>query len=260
MQRALSAAVGKKGDEDAMLFNHADTLTYKGHLSDARGLVQRAVLIAQRNNENETAAEYLAAAAVNEACVGNFVVVQRQTSRALQLAQGREVKAFSALALALAGQTREAQHLTEELNAELPDDTIVQFNYIPSIEGASFLAGPQPHQAIRALAPAAPYEMGSIGYVVLTPVYLRGYAYLMAGRPTAAAAEFQAILDRPSIAVNDPIGALARLGLGRAYAAAGETAKAKTGYQDFLELWKNADPDIPLLKQAKSEYARILDR
>jgi eukaryotic-like serine/threonine-protein kinase len=260
MQHALSAAAGKEGYEDAMLFNHADTLTYKGRLANARGLVERAVSIAQQSKENETAAEYLAAAALNEAWVGNAALAEGQSSSALQLAQGREVKAFSALALALVGRTRKAQHLAEELNAELPEDTIVQFNYIPSIKGASFLAEHRPDQAIRALAPAAPYEMGSIGYVVLSPVYLRGYAYLMAGRPTAAVAEFQAILDRPTIVVNDPIGALARLGLGRAYAAASETAKAKTAYQDLFEVWKNADPDIPLLKQAKSEYARISDR
>ena len=257
MQRTLSAAAGKNGYEDAMLFNHADALSYRGHITDARELVERAVSIAESSNEKETAAEYLAAAALNEASLGNFGVAEQQSSRALQLARGREVKAFAAIALAMAGRTREAQNLAEELNSELPEDTIVEFNYIPSIRGALFLAGHQPGQAIRALAPAAPYEMGSIGYVVLTPVYLRGYAYLMVGRPTAAAAEFEAILDRPSVVLNDPIGALARLGLGRAYAAAGETAKAKTAYQDFLDEWKNADSNIPILKQAKSEYALI---
>jgi len=136
----------------------------------------------------------------------------------------------------------------------------VQFNYLPTIRAAAAMQGSSASKAIEALAPAAPYELGSAGQSIgfaLYPVYLRGEAFLAAHQGSAAAVAFQKILDRPGVVGNEPIGALAHLGLARAYALSGENVKSRTAYQDFLKLWKDADPDIPILKQAKAEYAKL---
>ena len=167
------------------------------------------------------------------------------------------LKAVSAIALGLAGDSAQATRLAADLAKRFPEDTIVQFDYLPMIHAAAALQSGSATKAIEALAPAAPYELGSISGVTLYPVYLRGEAYLAAHQGSAAAAEFQKILDHPGVVANTPIGALAHLGLARAYALSGDTAKAKTAYQDFLALWKDADPDIPILKEAKAEYAKL---
>ena len=132
------------------------------------------------------------------------------------------------------------------------------FNYLPTIHAAVALLAGSATKAIEALAPAAPYELGSPGFTLsLYPVYLRGEAYVAARQGSAAVAEFQKILDHPGVVANEPIGALAHLGLGRAYALQGDGSKARAAYQDFLALWKDADPDIPILKEAKAEYAKL---
>jgi hypothetical protein len=145
-----------------------------------------------------------------------------------------------------------------DLAKRFPEDTVVQFNYLPAIRAAIALQG-APSDAIEALVPAAPYELGnptqSLSFA-LYPVYLRGVAYVAAHQGSAAAAEFQKILDHPGIVVNEPIGALAHLGLARAYLSS-DTTKAKSSYQDFFALWKDSDPDIPILKQAQAEYAKL---
>ena len=156
--------------------------------------------------------------------------------------------------------TSRAQALTADLGKRFPEDTILQFNFLPTLRAKLALNKRNASQAIEGLAPAAPYELGShgnYGWTALFPVYVRGEAYLATHQGTEAAAEFQKILDHRGIVLNEPIGALAHLQLGRAYAMQGDTAKAKAAYQDFLTLWKDADPDIPIFIAAKAEYAKL---
>jgi tetratricopeptide (TPR) repeat protein len=170
------------------------------------------------------------------------------------------VQAISTVALTLAGDSRQALRLANDLAARFPNDTLVQFNYLPVIHAGAALQSGNSAKALEALAPAAPYELGVItgsADFTLYPIYLRGEAYLAAHQGAEAAVEFQKILDHPGIAANEPIGALAHLGLGRAYALSGNTAKATASYRDFLTLWKDADPDVPIYRQAKAEYAKL---
>jgi tetratricopeptide (TPR) repeat protein len=198
----------------------------------------------------------VAEAAWREALVGNMSLAKQQAQAALALSTGRDVEAISAIALGLAGDAAQASRLAADLAKRFPEDTIVQSNYLPTIRAAAALQGGSASKAIEALAPVAAYELGSVGQQ-LYPVYLRGEAYVAARQGSAAAAEFQKILDHSGVVANEPIGALAHLGLGRAYALQGDGSKARAAYQDFLALWKDADPDIPILKEAKSEYAKL---
>ena len=147
--------------------------------------------------------------------------------------------------------------LADDLGKRFPEDTIVQFNYLPTLHAGLALSGNEASKTILILRAAAPYELGEVGATSLCPVFVRGEAYLAAHQGNEAAAEFQKILDHRGVVFNEPIGALAHLQLGRAYAIQGDTVKARAAYQDFLTLWKDADPDIPILKQAKAEYAKL---
>jgi predicted Zn-dependent protease len=167
-----------------------------------------------------------------------------------------------ALALAYAGDANRAQALADDLGKRFPEDTIVQVNYLPTLRAKLALLHANPQEALVILGAASPYELGlpSLNYYNwpnLYPVYVRGEAYLAAHQGGQAAVEFQKILDHRGIVLNEPIGALAHLQLGRAYAMQGDTAKSRAAYQDFLTLWKDADPDIPILKEAKAEFARL---
>ncbi len=260
MEREAAALMGKSGWEDAMLDNESDTAAYTGKFAKARELTRRAVDSAQRADEKETAAGYDSEAAVREALVGNLNEAKQQAQAALALSTGRDVQATSAIVLGMAGDAPQATRLAEGLAKRFPEDTIVQYNYLPIIHAAVALQGGSATKAIEALVPAAPYELGSPAYTLsfaLYPIYLRGEAYVPAHQGGAAATEFQKILGHPGVVGNEPIGALAHLGLARAYALSGDTGKAKTAYQDFFALWKDADPDIPILKQAKAEYAKL---
>ncbi len=256
MEREAAALMGKPGFEDVMLDTESDTAAYAGQFAKARELTRRASESAQRADEKETAAAYVAEAAWREALVGNMNLAKQQAQAALALSTGRDVEAVSAIALGLAGDAPQASRLAADLAKRLPEDTVVQSNYLPTIHAVTALQGGSASKAIEALAPVAPYELGSVGQP-LYPVYLRGEAFVAAHQGSAAAAEFQKILDHPGVVLNRPIGALAHLGLGRAYALSGDKAKAQTAYQDFLALWKDADPDIPVLQQAKDEYAKL---
>lgn len=174
---------------------------------------------------------------------------------ALGLWKGRDVHYGAAVALALAGHESRAQALADDLGKRFPEDTIVQFIYLPTLHAQLALNHNDASKAIEALQAAAPYELGAWGG--LYPVYVRGEAYLAAHRGNEAAAEFQKILDHREIVLNSSIGVLAHLQIGRAYAMQGDTVKAKAAYQDFLNLWQDADPDIPILIVAKSEYAAL---
>ncbi len=260
MERDVAALAGKPGYEDQMLFLESETAAYAGEFARSRELTHQAADSAQRADEKEPAAEYQAHASIREALAGNMAVAKQEAQAALALAHGKHVEAFSAIALGLAGDSAQASQLAGDLGKRFAQDTIVQFDYLPMIHAAIALRSGDSGRAVEALAPSAPYELGhtnSVFTFALYPVYLRGEAYLAAQKGAAAAGEFQKILDHPGVVGNEPIGALAHLGLGRAYALAADSAKAKTAYQDFFALWKTADPDVPILKQAKSEYAKL---
>jgi eukaryotic-like serine/threonine-protein kinase len=259
MAQQVTWAEGNPGVEDVFLVNEADTAAYFGQLHAARNLSLQAEASAKRVGEKEKAASYEADAALREALFGTTGEARQQAARALEASTGRDVQYQAALALASAQDAAGAQPLADDLDKRFPEDTIVQFNYLPTARAQIRLIHNDFASAIEALQLAAPYELGSTPGVIslaLYPVYARGEAYLAAHQGSEAA-EFQKILDHRGVVVNEPIGALVHLQLGRAYAMQGDTAKAKAAYQDFLMLWKDADPDIPLLKQAKAEHAKL---
>jgi eukaryotic-like serine/threonine-protein kinase len=253
MEREAAAVMGKPGFEDVMLFNESQTAGYAGQFAKKRELVRRTIDSANRADEKETAAIYQVSAAVHEAAVGNSALAKQQVQVALALSNGRDVEGNGGIALALAGDSAQAARLADDLAKRFPEDTLVQSEYLPMIHGAAALESGNAAQAVEALVAATPYEVGQS----LWPAYIRGQAYLKLGQGSAAAVEFQKIIDHPGIVQNDPVGALAHLGLARAYVLSGDTAKARTAYQDFLGLWKDADSDLPILKEAKAEYAKL---
>lgn len=262
MERQVKIGAGKPGIEDLLAALNADTAAYAGHLGKAREFSRRAADSAERAGQQETAAGYYAVSALREALFGNAYNMRQQAAAARQLATGRDVDYGLALASAYAGEIRSAQGIAEDLDKRFPEDTLMQFNYLPTLRAKLAIRRSSPQQALDILGAAAPYELGLPSYSFynwpnLYPVYVRGEAYLAAHQGTKAAAEFQKILDHRGIVLNEPIGALAHLGLGRAYALQGDTAKSRAAYTDFLELWKDADPDIPIFRQAKAEYAKL---
>jgi eukaryotic-like serine/threonine-protein kinase len=261
MAQLAASAMGKPGTEDLLLATEADTEAWHGKLKKARALTQRAIDSAKRNDAQETAANYLAAAALREVEAGNREQARVDAHAALKLGPGYNVQKFTALALARAGDTAGAQKMAVELNKTFPLDTTVQKYWLPTIAAAVALRGKDPNQAVELLKVVSAIELGAntnTGLnVILYPVYLRGEAYLMLHDGNAAAAEFQKFVDHYGLVVNFPLGALARLGLARAFALQGDAVKARAKYQDFLTLWKDADPDIPILKEAKAEYAKL---
>jgi tetratricopeptide (TPR) repeat protein/predicted Ser/Thr protein kinase len=259
MAQLVARGAGKPGDEDALLSMQSDTESYYGRLTKARDFSRRAVDSAVRGDSKETAALWQLNAALREAELGNTAYAKHGVTAALALSAGRDVKVFAALTLTRIGDVPRAKALAEELEKSYPTDTIMKLYWLPTIKAAIELNRGNPAQALAYLEAAAPYELGEAGTIInyLYPAYVRGQAYLLGHKGTAAAAEFQKILDHRGIVVNFVTGALAKLQIGRAYAMAGDAAKAKTAYQDFLTLWKDADLDIPILKQAKAEYARL---
>jgi tetratricopeptide (TPR) repeat protein len=233
----------------------AKTAAYSGRLGRARDLARQAVVSAKRAEEPELAMEYEADAALREALFGNPAQARERAADALELANGWYAQSVAALALALAGDEARAETLATDLGNRFPEHTIVQSYYLPTVRAQVALSRDDPSKAIDILQAAAPYELSDAG--ALYPAYVRGESYLAARQGNEAAAEFQKILDHRGIVVNAPIGAMAHLGLGRAYALSGDKSKARTAYQDFLALWKDAEPGIPTLKQAQAEYARL---
>ena len=260
MQRNAAAAMGTPGVEDQMLFLESETAAYAGELTKARELTRRAADSARRAQEKETAAEYLGHNAVREAIVGSSAVAKEDAQFAIAEINGKNAEGFSAIAFALTGDAANANRLIDDLGKRFSQDTIVQFDYLPMARAGIALTTGNAANAIEALTVASSYELGHTNNnftFALYPVYLRGEAYLAAKNGSAAITEFQKILDHSGVVGNEPIGALAHLGLGRAYALSGDSTKAKTAYQDFFTLWKNADPDVPVLNQAKSEYTKL---
>jgi predicted Zn-dependent protease len=240
----------------------ANTAAYYGRLEKARELSRQGVARILHVGLKEPAAGGEAEAALREALFGNAREARQRSAAALRLSTGRDVEYEAAWALSLAGDSAQALALAKDLAARFPQDTIVQYNYLPTIHAQLALNRKDYAEAIGVLQNAAPYELGNTGnypFTSLQVVYVRGVAYLAKRQDEGlkAAAEFQKIIDHRGIVINEPIGAMAYLGLARARAMQGDTARAKAAYQDFLMLWKDADPGIPILKEAKAEYARL---
>src|SRR6266403_1455414 len=262
MARQVAAAAGKTGEEDLLLALEADTAAYFGHLGRARQLSRQASNSAKRAGEKEASAVYEATAGLREGLFGNTAKGLEQTRMAITPSSGRDVYYGFGLASGYAKNAKATQRFVEGFEKGFVEDTDVRFNYIPTLRARLALIHSNPQQAIDSLEIAAPYELGLpaggfYNWPNMYPVYVRGEAFLAAHRGREAAAEFQKILDHRGIVLNEPIGALAHLQLGRAYVLQGDTAKARAAYQDFLTLWKDADPDIPILLQAKAEYAKL---
>jgi serine/threonine protein kinase/tetratricopeptide (TPR) repeat protein len=263
MNRAAAVAKGKLGIEDWMLHSQALVEARSGWLQLATTMSRRAVDMARQAGQKESAGSYAAAQAVWQALFGNAAAARHSADAALELSNGRDVEYGAAFALGSAGDVLRTQSLAADLQRRFPEDTSVQFNYLPTLGALSALNSHEPSKATELLEVNRPYEFAvppvdfNEYFGGMYPVYVRGEAYLAAHRGPEAAAEFEKILAHHGIVAADPIGALAHLQLGRAYALARDTGKAKAAYQDFLALWKDADPDIPILKQAKAEYAKL---
>ena len=258
MEKQMNWAMGKPGVEDQFFSNQADTEAYFGRLNKARELSRRAVESARHNDAKETAALWQSNAALREAEFGNAAAARQQADAALALASSRDIETLSALAYARSGDASRAQSLADKLNKDYPANTLTQSYYLPAIHALLEISRNSPDKAIDDLRSAAPYDMGGgVPIGGLYTAYVRGQAYLEARKGTEAAAEFQKLIEHRTFVGNFPVGALAHLGLGRAYALQGDTARARAAYQDFFGIWKDADADIPILVAAKAEYAKL---
>jgi hypothetical protein len=265
MAKQVNWAKDQPGIEDALIAAEADVAAFYGQLAKAREFSHQAVASALKEGEKETASGYEADAALREALFGNPAEAKQRASAALGLATPRDVEYGIALAFALTDTSKNFQaqikKLLNDLARRFPEDTVVQFNYLPTINAMLQINTGNPAKAIEILEAARPYDLGSPSNISMSlslyPVYVRGLAYLSAKQGTQAVAEFQKILTHRGIVQTEPIGGLAQLGLARAYVLQDDTTKAKAAYQDFLALWKDADPDIPVLKEAKVEYAKL---
>lgn len=262
MGRMLNAASGKAGEEDLLLSQQSDTEAYYGRLARARECSRKASQSARHAGNRETAALWQVNAGLREAEFGNAAAAVRDATAALELKPGRGVRELSALTLALAGGINEPQKISEGLNKDFAIHTMLHSYWLPTIRAAIEINRRNPKRSIELLEDAASYELGAPEPNVgsMCPVYVRGQAYLLAGQGGDAAAEFQKILDHRGVVLNEPIGALAHLQIGRAFAMQGQTVKARAAYQDFLTLWKDADPDIPILRKAKNEFGKLEQR
>ncbi len=260
MEQQVTWAAGKPVEEAALLSKRSDTEAYYGRSSKARDLSNRSVNSAVGAQSKETAASWQVNAALREAELGNAALARQRINAALALSAGQDVKAQAALTLARIGDADRAQALAEQLEQNYPSNVLLKFYWLPTINAAIEISRGNSSQALVDLQAASPYELSQEGMFLVNsmyPVYVRGQAYLMMHNGPAATAEFQKLLDHRGIVLNYPLGALVHLQMGRAYAVSGETAKAKAAYRDFLTLWKDADANIPILKQAKAEYAKL---
>jgi serine/threonine protein kinase/Flp pilus assembly protein TadD len=258
MERNLNWAAGRAGDEDDLLSAQADSEAYYGRLRKARDFSRRAADSAARGGSNETAELWRMDEALREAEFGNAASAKQIVSQVMALRPSREVKIEAALTLSRLGETKRAKATITDLERKDPLNTVLRFYWLPTLEAAADISSVAPAKALSSLEAAGAYELGAPPPMgCLYPAYVRGQAYLLAKNGAAAANEFQKLLDHPGAVGNQPIGALAHLQLGRAYVMIGDTAKAKASYQDFLVLWRDADADIPILKQAKEEYAKL---
>lgn len=259
MDQQLAWAAGKPGDEEGLVSNQADTEAYYGRLRKAQDLSRRAVDLSVRGDAREAAALWQIDAALREAELGNFTNARLGVKAALAFSSGRDIKVMAALALARSRDAAGANALITELEERYPTHTMLKFYWVPTIIAVLELNRGNSSKALEHLQLAAPYELGQASMLVnnMYPLYVRGQAYLSVHDGRAAAAEFQKMLEHKGVLQNFVIASLAHFQIARAYAMAGDTAKAKAAYQDFLTLWKDADPEIPILKQARAEYAKL---
>ena len=266
MAREAVQSRERPGVDDWMSNSEGFVAAYSGHLDEARQMSRRAADLARKADRRETEALYEADAAVREALFGNVSTARQRSGDALTLSKSRDVVYEVGFALALSGDSSRSQALAEDLSRRFREDTKVRFIYVPTILALVALNRSQPSKAVELLQTVISYEGGTpieggseflLGAGSFYPAYVRGLDYLAAHQGSEAAVEFQKILDHRGIVVSDPIGALAHLQLGRAYALSGNKTKARSAYQDFLTLWKAADPDIPILKQARAEFAKF---
>jgi len=260
MERESTFLMSLPGEPLGVLYAESETALCAGQNSRARELARRVTDRLEQSGRKETAGGMEVQAALREALIGNSPVAKREAEDALSLTDNEYVQAVAATVLGITGDAPKAIQLADSLAIRYPENTSMKFHYLPMIR---YAVATRKGKLAKAMEPAdvdSRYELGTpswMGYVRLYPVYIRGQAYLAAHRSGLAAADFQKILDHPGLVLNEPIGALAHLGLGRAYAIAGDYDKARTAYQDFFALWKDADPDIPILKEAKAEYAKL---
>jgi eukaryotic-like serine/threonine-protein kinase len=260
MEEQINWNANAPEEEDLLLYAQSDTEAYRGRIASARALSRRAEESAQRSFGKETVAAWQAFAALRESEFGNQKQAGTEAEAAFKLSGNWKVEAVAALGLARAGDTAGAEKLAAELDKTFPRDTLVQSYWLATIRAAIALSHSNAKKALELLQAAARYELAVSSPTELAtmyPVYLRGYAYLLAHQGKEAAAEFEKFIGHPGVVLNFPLGALSRLGLARAYALQGDTTNARGAYQDFLTLWKDADPDIPILKEAKAEYAKL---
>jgi serine/threonine protein kinase/tetratricopeptide (TPR) repeat protein len=261
MKREADLNEGDADVGDWICHQEACVLAYSGRLQEARRKSRQAMDSARQDpHKRERAATWEAGAAVREAFFGNAPEAGKYAAAALEFSKGRDVAYGAALALALIGDMPGSQALAKDME-KATEDTFVQFNYLPTLHALWALSRGDSAAAIDTLQSAAPYDMGAGSatgfYGILYPIYVRGEAYLLAHRYTDAVTEFRRILKYPGVVFADPVGVMARLQLARALKMSGDTAGSKIGYQDFLTLWKDADRDIPILKKAAAEYAKL---
>ena len=263
MEREAALSREKSVFEDWIADHEAFAAAYSGRLQQAGILVKRASDLAQQAGQSERAAIFQAGSAVWEGFFGNSAAARTSATAALKISNDKEAEYGAAFGLALAGDSVRAQALADDLEKRFPEDTSVRFSYLPSLHALLALKHGEPSRAIESLQVTVPYELGTQrswihgNFGALYPVYVRGLAYLALHQGAEAASEFRKILGHPGIVISDPVGAMARLQIARAYALQGETAKAKTAYQEFLNLWQNADTEVPVYKQAQDEFAKL---
>ena len=262
MDRAVALAKGRHAAEHWVAHAEALAQARSGRLQDARRVSSRAEDLALQEGNYEVVASYRAARAVWEAACGNAAEGKRDAMAALGLAKGRDVEYAAGLGLALSGDSARSQLLADDLEKRFPEDTFAKFTYVPVLRALSALERGKPAETVEGLHTAVTYELAVNGLNFphfylggLHSAYVRGTALIAAHRYAEAATEFQKILDHPGIVGLDPIGALAHLQLGRVFALSRDKAKAKAAYGTFLSLWKDADPDVPILKTARAEYS-----
>jgi hypothetical protein len=263
MDQAIASGQSKLGAEDWLLHAQALALARSGKLTEARRTSEKAVQLALSAGQRERAATYLAAAAVWEALYGNSSAARAKARSALQLSNGRDTEYAVAFASATSSDLALAQRLMADLEKRFPEDTSVLLHYLPTLRAGLALHRGSAPEAIDHLQTAAmsEFEISAIAFNFFFgqfhPVYLRGEAFLAAGRPSEATAEFAKIVSHRGLLFTDPLDAMARLQLAHAYASIGDAEKAKTAYTDLFSIWKDADRNLPLLNQARSEFARL---
>jgi len=263
MKQKAALARGTRATEDVMSHVEALVLARAGQLQEARRTSAVAVDIAQKAGQRERAALFDAAIAVWDAFYGNAAAATQKVTATLDLARGRDVDFAAAFALALSDDVVRSQALADDLAKNFPEDTSVQYLYLPTLRALFSLNAHDAAAAIQSLQRASRFDLGiggigAIGYFGrLYPIYVRGQAYLAAHQPAAAAAEFQRIIDHRSIVLVDPMDAMARLQLARALVLSGDTTKAKHAYNDLFALWKDADAKSPIVNEARAEFAKL---